>query len=70
LWTIDVNDILEANLVSLKKIYERYFTSVKKHLILDDVISIFSPLEIPEKDLTFCFAMSKMTVTNEALNYK
>lgn len=59
--------------MSLKKIYERYFTSVKKFINLDDVISIFNreaQLEIPEKDLTFCFALSKMSVTNEALNYK
>jgi hypothetical protein len=38
LWCIDVNDILEANLENLKKIYQIHFTSVKKFLTFDDVL--------------------------------
>ena len=37
LWTIDVNDLLEANLENLTKIYRHYLTPTKKALSLDDV---------------------------------
>lgn len=56
----------------MKKIFERYFTSVKKSLTFDDIITIFNKdanMEIPDEKLKFCFAMSKMVVTNEALQY-
>ena len=73
LWTIDVNDILEANLENLKKIYANYFSSVKKFITYDDVLSMCTKecdLDIPEKDIQQCFVMSKMAVTNEVINYK
>ncbi len=38
LWTIDVNDILEANLDSLKKIFNSNLTSIKKHMEEDDAL--------------------------------
>jgi hypothetical protein len=37
LWTIECNDILEANLKSLQKIFEKYHTSVKKFVALEDL---------------------------------
>ena len=71
LWTLECNDILEVNQASLKKIFERYWTSVKKHLIFTDVVSICQVAEmgLTEVDYKFCFAMSKMAVTDEPTQY-
>lgn len=54
LWTMDVNDVLEANSENLRKIYQTYFSSVKKYLTYDDILTICTKdaqLEITEKDL-------------------
>ena len=70
---IDVNDILEANLENLNKIYRTYFTSVKKYIVFEDVVALFTrdcALNISESDLLFCFGMSKMAVSNEPANFK
>jgi hypothetical protein len=68
LWTIDVNDVLEANLDNLKKIYASYITQVHKSMDLQDCIklcTVDSPLQISEKDICFAYGMCKMTVVNE-----
>ena len=73
LWTIDVNDILEANLENLKKIFAVFFSAVKKFVTFEDVLNLFMrmcPLDLNEKDLQFCFSMSKMAVTSEPASYK
>ncbi len=73
LWSLDVNDLIEANLPGLKKIYESFFSPVKKWMTMDDAILLCitdSPtLALPEKDVCFAFAMSKMTVAKESANY-
>ena len=72
LWTIEVNDLLEANLESLKKVFGTYKTSIKKHMEESDCLQMcqmFMP-EIMPKEVQYCFAMSKMAVTSEPLNYK
>lgn len=73
LWVIDVHDILDANLENLNKIYKTYFTSVKKYVVFEDIIALFTrdcPLNISESDLLFCFGMCKMAVTNEPSQFK
>lgn len=65
LWTIDVNDLLEANLDNLKKIYAHYLTPTKKLIELEDCIAMCTRdcnLNISEKDIQFCFGYSQMTV--------
>jgi len=68
---LEVNDILDANLKNLKKIYEKYDTSLKHYLTLEDIYTLINrdaAMEILEADLKYCFAMSKMAVTNELTN--
>jgi hypothetical protein len=73
LWTLDVNDVLEANLKNLEKIYNKYILAVKKYITLEDIHSIVNlhgQMEVPLEILKYCFAMSKMTVTDESKDYK
>lgn len=67
-----MNDVLEANEKDLRKIYTHYHTSVKKYMNYDDALSMCTReanLNVADKDVLFCFAMSKMMVTNEVSNY-
>jgi hypothetical protein len=73
LWTIGVNDILEANLDGLKKIYATYPTPIKPQINFEDIITMCTKdceLNVPTQDLLFCYGMSKMSVINESMNYK
>ena len=73
LWTIDVNDMLEANLENLNKIYEHYRTPTKKLLEYEDALLMCTRdtnLDISEKDIAFCFGYCKMTVSNEERHFK
>ena len=68
LWTIDVNDVLEANLGHLTKIYQKYFAPRKKYMDMKDALEFMmrdSSLNLIEKDAIFCYGMSKMTVDKE-----
>ena len=71
LWTIDVNDIFEANLQNLRKIYKIYVSrgSLSKKLItVSDVVDMFmhqAKFNFTEADIEFFAGMSKMTVTDE-----
>jgi hypothetical protein len=74
---MEVNDLLEANLDGLKKVYTKYFEPRKKYMTMADALSMMmkdSLLNMIEKDATFCYGMSKMTVINESeesnLKYK
>ena len=73
LWTLEVNDVLEANLKNLEKIYNKYLLTVKKFITIEDINSIINlqgGMDVPLATLKYCFAMSKMVVTNEATEYK
>lgn len=64
LWTLEINDILFANLKCLKKLYAYYFEPNRHHMTLNDAISLTlkdTGLNLNEKDTIFCFGMSKMT---------
>lgn len=70
---MDVHDLFDANIDSLKKIYLSYFSSVKKYVTIEDIVNLFMnqcPQNLNESDLQFCFGMSKMMVSNEPLNYR
>eukprot|EP00347_Sterkiella_histriomuscorum_P012154 403369687 len=62
LWCLEVNDTLEANIEGLKKLFN-YFGKVSRGFInLKEAISMIklANLEITDKDITFCYAMSKI----------
>ena len=70
---MDVNDLFEANLENLKKIYAHYKTPTKAFMEMQDCISMCtseSVLGISEKDISFCYGYCHMTVTNEARMWK
>ena len=73
LWTIDVNDLLEANQTNLEKIYNHYLTPNNKQLDLQSCIAMCTQdtsLDISEKDINFCFGYCQMTVLNEERQWK
>ena len=68
LWTLEVNDILYANLDYLQKLYKRYTDSRKKWFSPVDSVTMLlkeTNLQVTEKDATSCFGMAKMTIYNE-----
>jgi hypothetical protein len=42
LWSLDVSDLLEANLSHLKKIFESFFSPVKKWMDMQDCIMLLT----------------------------
>lgn len=77
LWTVDVNDVFEANLDGLRKVYSHFFDPIKKYMTMQDALDLMirlTPMAMTEKDAYFCYGMSKMTTVNEAeestLRYK
>merc|ERR1740117_171405 len=73
LWTLEVNDVLEANLKNLQKIYDKFILTVKKFVTLEDInsiINVHAMMAVPAEILKYCFGMSKMTVVDEAKDYK
>jgi hypothetical protein len=77
LWCVEVNDVFEANMEGLKKLYAFFFDPRKKFMSMQDAIDMMiklTPLLMTEKDAYFCYGMCKMTCVNEAeestLRYK
>lgn len=69
LWTLDVNDIFEANIEGLKKVYSVYWEPRKKYMTYQDAQNLFmkdTPLNLIEKEAIFCYGLSKMTVVTES----
>lgn len=67
-----MNDILEANLSNLERIYKTYHTSVKKFIVYEDVIDAIQktcPLNVADVDIKLSFGMSKMVVSDEVKDY-
>lgn len=63
-----MNDIFEANLDLLRKVYAKYLAPMKKFMNRKDCLDLLmrdSDLQMNEKDALFCFGMSKMTVVQE-----
>ena len=68
LWTLEINDLLEANKQGLRKLYKSYYTSKKKYMTFQDA-KLFATkdtgLDFSEKDFIYAYGMSKMTNTSE-----
>ena len=74
LWRTEENNILEANLENLRKIYASFHTPVKRWCEFSDIAQIFTQ-RIPdfgmmEESVRFCFGMCKMPVSVESQEWK
>jgi hypothetical protein len=68
---MDVNDLLEANLESLKLVYQHYWEPRKKFMTMADAINLMirdTDINLIEKDAYYCYGMCKMTVIEESIN--
>jgi hypothetical protein len=68
-----VNDVFEANLPNIKKIYDSHLSQIHKAMDLKDCNKLcmeVSPIGCTEKEVGFAYGMSKMTVVNEKANSK
>lgn len=73
LWTIEVNDLMEANEANLTKIYSNYKTVTKPKLEIQDCIQMCmrdANLNVSEKDISFSFGLCHMTVISEERQFK
>lgn len=71
LWTVEVNDVLEANLEGMKKVYNSYHEPRKKFMTMGDALGLMmrdTQLALTEKDAIYCFGMCKMSVIFEQEN--
>ena len=69
IWTLDVNDILQTNLINLKKLYNTTASRIKeKYFNLRQAINLIqedSHIKLLERDIIACFSYSKMTVLDD-----
>lgn len=66
-----VNDLMEANLEGLKKVYSFYWEPRKKFMTYQDTMNLMlrdSSLRLIEKDAIYCYGMCKMSVTLESVD--
>ena len=69
LWTVAVNDLMEPNIPGLKLLYEKFFESSKRFMDFKDADTLFhkqTGILGKDSDVTYCFALSKMTVVKES----
>lgn len=66
LWTNDCNDVFEANLEGLNRLY-KFKIQNKTKMNLAEATELFaiSQLKIADKLIKFAYGMSKMTIINE-----
>ena len=72
-YTLEVNDVLDANLDGISGLISHYFAPRKSFMSRKDVISLFtkdSNANMAEKVALYCFGMSKMTVVRESVTPK
>ena len=69
LWCIDVNDVFQANLETLQKIYKDIkIYQGNKYVIYADIINMYcqkNEIQMNDKDVIKAFGLSKMTVVDE-----
>jgi hypothetical protein len=69
LWNWDVNDLLESNLVGIKRVYNSLILKTGKRWISIETMQnfIFSTckLGLSNRQIAISFALSKMTCINE-----
>ena len=69
LWTLDVNDILEANLGVITQVYQKYFKPRKTWMNKQDAYDLMirhTSLQMLEVPAMQAFGLCKMTVVDEA----
>jgi hypothetical protein len=74
LWTVEINDLLFANIDALKNIFVNSVSPTitrSKKPSLKDTLKLFSEtLNVSQQMVKYCFGMSKMTVINEDFGEK
>eukprot|EP00347_Sterkiella_histriomuscorum_P002614 403367462 len=71
LWTMDVNDVMEANLEGIKKVYSFYWEPRKKFMTQADTMNLMlrdSALGLIDKEANYCYGMCKMSVILESVD--
>jgi len=66
---MEVNDLLEANLEGLRKVFGYYFDPRKKFMSQQEAMNLMmkdSRLFMLEKEASYCYGMCKMTVALES----
>lgn len=72
-YTLEVNDLLAANVEGCKQLIEHYFAPRKHFCSKKDAVALFtkdSRVFLPEKEAIYCYGMSKMTVVKESVTPK
>ena len=70
---LEVNDVLSTNIDGIRALMEHYYAPRKTYCNKKDILSLFtkdSNVMIGEKEATYCFGMSKMTVVRESVTPK
>ena len=68
LWTIEVNDILHINQDNIKAVYKLQVKFPNTSMTKQDAIDLYTKnetIKMAEKDVVYCYGMSKMTIPNE-----
>ena len=68
IWTLEVNDVLETNMDSIRKLYRHYFAPKKAYMSYADALNLVTKdtqIDLLEKEATQCYGLSKMTLLNE-----
>ena len=71
LWTLEVDDVFVANREGVRKLHLHYIGGRKRYMSKADAVKLMThdcPEPISEKEATYCFGMSKMTVIKETAN--
>ena len=73
LWTIDVCDVITANIEGIKKLMAFFGEGIKKWFSKKDALRLFtreSTMGLGDGETTYFYGMSKMTVADEVKDYK
>ena len=76
LWTVEINDMLSANLSKLHAVYNHFLDPLHKAMDLKDCRDLMMknidkhPMGVKEPDVIYAYGMCKMTVINELSQYK
>ena len=68
LWCVEVNDILDANLEFLRRVYKPDNSPASYLMSLDEAVGLLTKTEnigFNERDAVYCYGMSKMTIADE-----
>ena len=73
LWTLECSDLFEANLEGIKQVMDYYHTPRKYTFTREDAFNLIVKdagfEQCAPQEVTYCWGMSKMTVSREDRNY-